>query len=153
MALYLVQHGLSLPKDKDPEQGLSQKGKQDTERMADVAAGYGIKVSRIIHSVKKRARQTAEIFASKLNPPKGLEEKTGYKPMDDIVAIALSVKTGDDHMIVGHLPFMEKLTAFLITGTAETTVFKFQNSGIVCLDQNPDTGAWTIKWSLMPNIA
>jgi hypothetical protein len=26
MALYLVQHGLSLPKDKDPQKGISTEG-------------------------------------------------------------------------------------------------------------------------------
>ncbi len=42
MALFLVQHGLSLPKDKDPEKGLSEIGKEDTQRIADVARHYAI---------------------------------------------------------------------------------------------------------------
>ena len=37
MALFLVQHGLSLSKEKDPEKGLSNAGKEDTRRIADVA--------------------------------------------------------------------------------------------------------------------
>ncbi len=32
MALFLAQHGLSLPKDKDPEKGLSEKGLENTKR-------------------------------------------------------------------------------------------------------------------------
>jgi phosphohistidine phosphatase len=55
-------------------------------------------------------------------------------------------------MLVGHLPFMERMTSFLITGSTENPVFKFQNSGIVCLDQDPETKSWFIKWTLMPNI-
>jgi phosphohistidine phosphatase len=55
-------------------------------------------------------------------------------------------------MLVGHLPFMERMTSFLITGSMEMPVFKFQNSGIVCLDKYPATPFWVIKWTLMPNI-
>ena len=42
MALYLVQHGKSLPKDVDLDQGLSQEGFSEVERIADVAKGYVI---------------------------------------------------------------------------------------------------------------
>ncbi len=62
MALYLVQHGKSLPKEIDSEQGLTDEGIADVERIAGVAKSYGIVVSSIQHSGKKRARQTAEIL-------------------------------------------------------------------------------------------
>ena len=62
MALFLVQHGISAHKEIDPEKGLTDHGKTETERIAGVAKGYGIRVARIIHSGKKRARQTAEIL-------------------------------------------------------------------------------------------
>jgi phosphohistidine phosphatase SixA len=70
MALYLVQHGKSLQKGIDPDQGLSEEGVAETKHIADVAANYGVNVSHIKHSVKTRAHKTAEIFASALNPPK-----------------------------------------------------------------------------------
>ena len=63
MALYLVQHGKSLPKDVDPDQGLADEGIAETKRIAEVARGYQVNVSLIKHSGKKRARQTAEIFS------------------------------------------------------------------------------------------
>ena len=152
MALYLIQHGKSLPKDQDPDQGLSQEGRAETERMANAAQKYGIAVSQIRHSVKTRARQTAEIFANALNPKQGIEEVTGIKPMDDVAAYAANIDPADDTMLVGHLPFMERMTAFLVTGSFEKPVFKFQNSGIVCLDKDPETQAWIIVWTLMPQI-
>ena len=152
MALYLVQHGKSLPKNIDPDQGLSKEGIDETNRIADAARGYQINVSAILHSIKKRARQTSELFAEKLKPEAGIEEKSGLKPMDDVTALAKTINGRDNTMFVGHLPFMEKLTSLLITGSIDLTVFKFQNSGIVCLDQNPDTGSWVIKWTLIPNI-
>jgi len=57
MALYLVQHGKSLPKDVDPDQGLSEEGVTDTERIAKVAQNCGVMVSKIKHSGKTRAQR------------------------------------------------------------------------------------------------
>ena len=71
MTIYLVQHGLSLPKDEDRERGLSEAGIADVKRIAAVAKGYRVPVASIFHSGKKRARQTAEIFASALNCESG----------------------------------------------------------------------------------
>ena len=152
MALFLVQHGRSLSKDVDPDQGLTEAGVAETQRIAEVARGYHINVKCIKHSVKTRAHKTAEIFASALNPQEGIQEVTGIKPMDDVSAVAENINPQDDVMLVGHLPFMERITSFLITGSIENPVFKFQNSGIVCLDQDPETKSWYIKWTLMPNI-
>jgi phosphohistidine phosphatase len=55
-------------------------------------------------------------------------------------------------MLVGHLPFMDRMASYLVTGSTNRPVFKFQNSGIVCLHKNPDTDSWVIVWTLMPNI-
>ena len=52
MSIYLVQHGKSLPKDVDPQQGLSQQGISDTTRIAGVAAGYSVHVGSIKHTGK-----------------------------------------------------------------------------------------------------
>jgi phosphohistidine phosphatase len=152
MALYLVQHGQSLPKDVDPDQGLSEKGVAETERIADVAKNYHINVGQILHSVKTRARKTADILASALNPAESVKEVEGLKPMDDVAAFAASLNPDTNTLLVGHLPFMERMTAYLVTGSIDKPVFKFQNSGIVCLDKDPETGSWVIVWTLMPNI-
>lgn len=152
MALYLVQHGKSLPKNVDPDQGLSDEGVAETKRIADVALGYQIQVARIKQSGKKRARQTADIFADMLKPDGGVEAADGLKPMDDVAAFAASVDAAANDMLVGHLPFMERMAAYLVTGSADKPIFKFQNSGLVCLDKDPNSGSWVIVWTLMPKI-
>jgi phosphohistidine phosphatase len=152
MALYLVQHGKSLPKDVDPDQGLSDEGKTETERIAEVARGYNVTVSQIKQSGKTRARQTAEIFASVLKPAGGVEAVSGLKPLDDVSQFAASIDAGADTMLVGHLPFMERMASYLVTGSADRPIFKFQNAGIVCLDKDPNSDSWVIVWALMPKI-
>ena len=150
MAVYLVQHGKSLPKEVDPDRGLSEEGRQEVRRMAEVARQYGVNVAEIVHSGKKRALQTAEIFAAALNPPQGIRAVNGINPMDDAGAPGLAA--GSQRMLVGHLPFMERLTAYLITGSVQPPVIRFQNGGIVSLGLHPDTGSWVIQWTLMPHI-
>ena len=152
MALYLIQHGKSLSKDQDPDQGLSAEGIAETERIAKLAKDEGIAVSQIRHSVKTRARQTAEIFAKAINPKQGIREVEGIKPLDDVAEYAAGIDPAENIMLVGHLPFMERLTSFLIMGSIDKPVFKFQNSGIVCLDKDPEAQAWIIRWTLMPRI-
>jgi phosphohistidine phosphatase len=152
MALYLVQHGKSLPKDQDPDQGLSEAGAAETQRIAKQAHDNGVTVSQIRHSSKTRARQTAEIFGRALKPQNEILEVSGIKPLDDVAAYASNLDPDENVMLVGHLPFMERMTSYLITGSIDQPVFKFQNSGIVCLDKDPETQSWVIRWTLMPNI-
>jgi len=152
MTLYLVQHGQSLPKDVDPDQGLSEIGVAETERIAGVAKNYHINVKLILHSVKTRARKTADILASALNPTNGAKEVEGLKPMDDVAAFAAALNPDHNTMLVGHLPFMDRMASYLVTGTIDKPVFKFQNSGIVCLDKDPASESWVIVWTLMPKI-
>jgi phosphohistidine phosphatase len=152
MAIYLVQHGKANPAESDAERGLTAEGRAEVERIAEVARGYGVRVSAIIQSGKKRALQTAEIFAEKLGPGISISESRGMDPNDDVASFAGRIDAGGNRMYVGHLPFMEKLASHLITGSADRPVFKFQNGGIVCLDIHPDTGTWVIRWTLMPKI-
>jgi phosphohistidine phosphatase len=151
MALYLVQHGRSLPKEFDPEQGLSPEGIAETERTARLAAELGLKIGAILQSGKTRARQTAEILAAGLHPPGGIRQASGLNPMDDVSPWS-SLKPGDNLMLVGHLPFMERLAAQLVAGSQATPIIKFQNSGIVCLDRVEGAVTWVIQWALVPNL-
>ncbi len=153
MALYLVQHGKSFSKEQDPEQGLTPEGEAEVRRIAEVARNYRVSVSLIRHSGKKRARQTAEIFAVALDPPQGVQEMAGLNPLDDVTLIASQLVPAQNLMLVGHLPFMERLAGYLITKHTDVRVIKFQNGGIVCLDRDSEGGPWFIKWSLMPLIS
>ncbi len=153
MALYLVQHGKNLPKDVDPDQGLSNEGVAQVERIAGVAGGYGVRVEKILHSGKKRAEQTASLMAAALSPEGGIDVAEGLQPLDAVSPWAGKLKSGDGLMLVGHLPFMEKLASLLVVGAEQPMIFKFQNGGIVCLDQIAETASWYIKWALMPKIS
>lgn len=148
MTIYLVQHGKNLPKDMDPDKGLSEEGKKEVRRVAAAAKEFDLNIGAVRHSGKKRARETAEIFESALGSREGVAEMSGLGPTDDVTTLAANLDQYDKTMFVGHLPFMEKLVAYLIRGSAETPVLKFRNGGIVCLDR--EEGEWVIQWVIPP---
>ena len=152
MALFLVQHGKSLPKEEDPDQGLSRQGIEETQSMAEIAAEQNVQITRIIHSGKKRALQSAEIFMKILEPEAGIVKGPGLAPMDDVITFSKTINIEDNIMVVGHLPFMERLVSYLVAGSSETLVVKFQNSGIVCLDTEDDSQTFYLRWALFPRL-
>ena len=152
MAIFLVQHGKSLPKEIDPDRGLSEKGIAEVKRICEIAKASGVKISGIHHSGKTRAHQTAEIFTAILDTGGGVQQISGMNPLDDVADFTAILDPFENLMFVGHLPFMERLTSLLITGSIEIPVFKFQNGGILCLDKDSDAKSWVIRWSLVPNI-
>jgi len=151
MKLYLVQHAEA--KQEDPDRPLSDKGQADIRKVAAyVAANTSPQVSRIIHSGKTRARQTAEILAEVLSPFEGIGTSPDLAPLaaPSIWAGQLT-DTESDMMLVGHLPHMSKLAALLITQNQAQTVVNFQMGGVVCLARD-EAGAWAVQWMVTPDI-
>ena len=116
-----------------------------------MAVHLGLKVSGILHSGKTRARQTAEVLAAALHPAEGIKTAPGLNPLDD-VAPWCSLNPGAGLMLVGHLPFMERLAALMVAGSQEKPVIRFQNAGIVCLDRDASSVNWVVRWALVPKL-
>lgn len=149
MKLYLVQHGEAKSKEVDPDRPLTEVGRETTEKIAGLASRLGLTVNVIRQSGKTRARQTAEIFGSALSPGGGVIAAEGLGPVDDVVPAAKAFKDEEMNvMLVGHLPFMEKMVAYLTTGDSEKDVIEFHNSGVVCLEGSGDD--WEVSWQLLP---
>jgi len=152
MRLYLVQHGEAKPKEEDPDRSLTAKGEGDVRRVAALAKRAGIKVSQIRHSGKRRAEQTATILAKQLHPPRGVAAKSGLDPKDDVKPVAKALADeSDDLLIVGHLPFLERLAARLVGGDPEQELVRFQMGGIVCLERWEES-RWAIAWMVTPDL-
>lgn len=84
---------------------------------------------------------------------KDIQQSPGNKPLDDVKVFAVTLSSADNAMYAGYLPFMRKLTSYLVTASSDFTVFRFQNGGMVYLEQKSDSGTWFITWSLMPHIS
>ena len=149
MALYLVRHGESVPKEINPACPLSDRGMVEVEHMAARAAEKDCNLTKIFHSGKKRALQTAMIIKEHLNPTYGIAEALGLNPNDDMFHVLSIIEKEANPMIVSHLPFLEKLASFLVMGDQEKSVVKFPTAGIVYLEKGGN-GKWKIKWKLFP---
>ncbi|MCU4138709.1 MAG: Phosphohistidine phosphatase SixA [Thermodesulfobacteria bacterium] len=152
MRLYLVQHGIPKPESEDPQKPLSDIGKNEVEKVAQVLKKSEIKVSKIFHSGKLRAKQTAEIIGNYLNPSEGIVEAEGLKPLDspDIWANQLN-NLSDPIMLVGHLPHLQKLCSLLVIQNAEKPIIRFRQGGVVALERD-EKGIWIISWVLYPDF-
>jgi len=147
--LFLIQHGKTISKEKDPERPLNTQGKKHTRRTASFLRSHGFLIDEIWHSHKLRAKQTAEIIGKKL-ACQVIKEKDGLGPLDPVDKIAKELQKYDQNLALsGHLPFLEKLASLLLTGSEEKANIKFQNSGIVCLEKDDQ---WSLVWSVIPNI-
>lgn len=152
MFLYLVQHAEAKKEEEDSARPLSEKGLQDIARVAAYCAQLDIKIDKIFHSTKLRAKQTAGILFENLKPMKGISEVDGLSPLDDPNIWAARVKDLQENvMLVGHLPHLARLASLLLSGNADKNMVSFRMGGIVCLRKD-DTGIWSLQWMLVPEV-
>ena len=148
--VYLVQHGEAKRKEEDPQRPLTEKGRKDTEKIAEFLSKTGVKIDRIVHSGKLRAKQTAEIIASKLGV-NNIEEDPSLEPLADPEIWAKKLEEIEENiMLVGHLPHLSLLASILLTGNKDIQPVKFTYSGVVCLEKIEN--AWKIVWMMIPEL-
>jgi len=143
MRIYLVQHGKAKSEEGDLEKPLTEEGRKETTAMAKSLKGK-VNPSKIYCSKILRAKQTAEIFAKYL----GVKARStdGIAPMDPIER-ALEL-LDDGVMIVGHLPYLSKLAAWLLLHDETRDIVKFTHSGVLCLEKEKET--WHLVFYEVP---
>jgi phosphohistidine phosphatase len=149
--IYLVQHGQAEPKTVDPDRPLTKAGRQTVEQAATWAFRVGLKVDQIRHSGKLRASQTAVIFAEKLRPSEGIASYPGLGPNDNVQPVADALMDCRySVMLVGHLPFLSRLTGMMLADSPDRQLVRFRNGGLVGLVR--DDEKWTIACVVPPEL-
>ncbi len=153
MMLYAVQHAEAMGEEENPERPLTDKGRKDAAKVAKFIAEHAnVRVAQIVHSGKIRARQTAEILAQHLRSTERVRQLEGLAPMDDLKIVdRILHEASEDVMVVGHLPHLSKLAAYLICGDESRRVVDFKNGGVVALSRD-DAGTWSAEWIVTPEI-
>ncbi len=152
MKIYLVQHGEAVAKEVDPERPLTEQGMVDVQCVAKALKHAGVEVTRVIHSGKLRAQQTAEILAIEVAPMLQLETSDLISPNDNPGAFDLQTDNGSrDIMVIGHLPFMAKLVSHLVTGDDSHMLVAYQPGSVVCLELI-EKDNWQINWMVRPKL-
>jgi phosphohistidine phosphatase len=153
MKLYLIQHGEAKTEREDPERSLTERGEDEVKRVAEAGKRLGVLPSKIYHSGKLRAKQTADMIAGALKiPGASVQAVQGLNPNDDVRPWAERISTeSEDLMLVGHLPFLDKLASLLLCGDENARLVLFRYSAIVRLDQKEDR-RWAVRWILTPEM-
>jgi len=154
MRVYLIQHGEARSEIEDPQRSLTARGEEEVRRISKAAKGLNITPSMVYHSGKTRAKQTAEIIAGGLNiSDLSVQGVQGLNPNDDVRPwVERITKETEDIMIVGHLPFLDRLASMLLCGNENARLVLFRYGAIVCLEQKEDK-EWAIRWIFTPEIA
>ena len=154
MKLYLVRHGAAASVEENPAQPLTEKGRQDIQRLAVFMARSGVRVARVIHSGKKRAEETAVLLADVVGPGKVVEEaESGLGPNEssDLLATAAAALI-EDTIVVGHQPFMGRMVARLLAGAEDAIGVAFEPGTVVCLERSDNGGGWHLNWMAGPKL-
>jgi phosphohistidine phosphatase len=152
MFIYLVRHAEAKQAEEGPSRPLSEKGIQDINRIAAYVSKLDIRIGKIFHSTKLRAKQTAEILFEYLNPLKGMSEVDGLAPLDDPHIWAERLKDVPGGIVlVGHLPHLARLTSLLLLNDTEKNLLSFEPAGMICL-RGGESGTWSLRWMLTPEI-
>lgn len=152
MRLYLVQHGDAQPESVSPERELTPRGRSDVERLANHLGARSVRVARVVHSGKTRARQTAEILAERVAPRIAPEVLECINPNDPVAPVAQRAPAWtEDYLLAGHLPFVGRMVALLVTGREEPPLVAFQPGSAACLERDA-AGRWVIVWMLRPEL-
>jgi phosphohistidine phosphatase len=154
MRLYLVQHGEAEPKEKHANRPLTSTGRNEIGRTAEFVKRAGIRLHEIRHSRKLRAQQSAEVIGKQVKAERGVVAADGLAPKDNVEAVAAGInEQNEDIMLVGHLPFLERLATFLVTGNADAQpIVRFQRGGCCCLEREQDEGKWAVLWMVVPEV-
>jgi phosphohistidine phosphatase len=152
MKLYLVRHGEALSPAKDPGRSLSPDGQRGVERIALFLREAGVRLNFIYHSEKTRAAQTAAILGSVIAPEAEVAEVMGLLPEDPIEPILEHVgRWQEDRMLVGHLPFMSRLSSTLLAKATVPVSISFPPACVICVENCPEE-YWAFRWMIEPGM-
>lgn len=146
-----MQHGEALPEEVDPDRPLTDRGREEVERVARAAASRGVAVSAVLHSGKRRAAETAVIVALHLAAGIEPEKIPGLAPKDDPRAAAEAVGVREGPIaLVGHMPHLSRLVSLLVVGEPDREIVAFRQGGLVKLTHE---AGWRVAWILVPELA
>lgn len=153
MRLLIARHGQAVSKSENPDRPLSDDGKTEVNRVASFLARAGVATSRVIHSGKLRAAQTAAIYADVIGGRCLTEEVSGLKPNDDPRDIAAMIGAAEtDMLIAGHLPHLGRLTSLLLSGNDDGAMISISTGTVVCLERGKNGSGWSLSWMIDPAL-
>ena len=134
----------------DAARPLSEKGRDQAERLGAYLAGLGFKPDAFITSPKLRAVQTAEIVADHLGVGVTEDDRlAGSLDLEAVEALMADADGPERAVLVGHDPDFSDLLAELCDG-ANVPMRKGTFARIEC-DRPLRPGRGTLRWLIPPD--
>jgi phosphohistidine phosphatase len=154
MEIYLMQHGQALPKDADPDEGLSPEGEERIHTSGKALKKMGIGFDAILSSTKKRSKQTAAIIAEEVGFPidkiRETDKVKAMTPPEETVQALAELSGHTKVLIAGHLPSLAEVASFLLTAGSRARV-EFERGGCCRIDaEKLPTHSGRLRWYLTP---
>lgn len=155
--LYLIRHAHAGDANADAERPLSDKGRGQVERLAEMLRNNGgFHPSEVWHSPLLRARQTARLLADELGLGVPLREFPDLWPEDAPGLVAARLDSADRSIaIVGHNPHLPSLGSLLVTGSVHPPIFVMRKASVLALEpaRGAGAGCWSASWQLAADLS
>ncbi|MBF0368245.1 MAG: phosphohistidine phosphatase SixA [Magnetococcales bacterium] len=152
MKLLLAHHGEAVPKEVDRDRPLTPRGISEIERSGAFLAHGGVRVARICHSGKTRARQTADILARYLSDHQNLEIIPHIRPKDSADYLLYACTSWEkDTLIAGHGPHITRFVSLVLAGAQAPAQILSQPGTILCLERT-EAHPFRLLWMLPPML-
>ena len=158
MELYLIRHAEALALGErgittDEERPLSEKGEAQSEAAARALAGRGVVLDKLFTSPLLRAKQTAEILLRVWARPELVLETCealipSHKPRK--LSKLLLKSAGEKIGLVGHMPHLADVTAWLIGGKKAHIEIAKAGVVLVTCGELPIKGMGELQWVVTP---
>ncbi len=154
ISIFLLRHAHAGDPSKwsgdDSERPLSARGRDQARRLGRFLAERAITFDTIVSSPKKRARQTAELFADAFGVGVAIDDRLGG-PLDlDLLNDVIERAGGNSLVIVGHDPDFSELLGTL----AGSGYLPLKKGSVARIDTAMplQEGGGILRWLLPPEL-
>ncbi len=154
MLLHLLRHAHAGDPDAwdgpDAARPLSEKGRDQAERLGTYLAGIRFLTDALITSPKLRAAQTAELVAAHLGVEVEVDDRLGAPlDLDGLKAVLADAQEPERPVIVGHDPDFSELLALLCD--APNVPLRKGALARIEADRPLHPGGGTLRWLVPPD--
>jgi len=156
MDLYLMQHGEATSEAENQERPLTEAGQAAVQAISKRAGAAGVHVGGCVHSGRRCAEQSAQLFMAGLGGQAEVSARDGLAPNDAVAPTTQWLRTATERdaiAVIGHLPFLDRLASLLVVGDEEAQVARFRMGGPIKLEPKDTGEGFIIAWALPPELA
>lgn len=149
MRLALIRHAIAEEGPDDAARPLSKDGRRRFRREVEALEALGVRFSRVLHSPKRRAVESAELLRPLVDGALVEEPLLAHAPSEEL----LESLEGEDVALVGHEPHLSTLLAMLVSGDRTLGArVELKKGAVALLEGEPKAGGMALLALLPPKV-